>query len=138
MEIVFLFHGEKGAVQFKMSTGWLPFYQAEDKIGHREIPNKDCKGLYPMPSDLGFHSYKPIYKGQTSMGKCDVLHGKECYYDGSSLNANDAYYSLVNGGEESLWRFLELYYKTVFEDAEYPTPTEYENPELLKTKEERG
>ena len=41
------------------------------------------------------------------------------------MNASDAMYALVNGGDEGLWEFLETYYKSVFEDGEYPEPCEY-------------
>ena len=129
MEILFLVIGELGAVQFKLSTGWTPFYAKKDKIGYINIPKNKCADLYPMPSDLGYHSYKPHYEGQTSMGKCSVLGGQDCYYDGSSLNCNDAYYTLVNAGEEALWLFLEQYYKCVFEGAEYPSVSEYSTSE---------
>jgi hypothetical protein len=128
MSIRFLVHGDKGAVQFLLSTGWYPYYSKADKIGYRSIKNSDTSGYFPAPADLGFHSYKPMYEGQTSMGKCSYLNGAECYYDGSGLNANDAYYTLVNGGEEALWKFLEQYYLCVFEDKEYPQVTEYETP----------
>lgn len=125
MGILFLLSGDLGAVQFKLSTGWMPFYSPKDRIGYREIPKNEISDLYPMPTDLGYHSYKPRYEDQTSMGKCDVLGGAECFYDGSGLNCNDAYYALVNGGEDALWEFLEGYYKSVFEDSEYPEPREY-------------
>lgn len=125
MEIAFLLYGDKGAVQFKFSAGWMPFYSEPDKIHVRSIPKMELEGYYPMPNDLGYHSYKPCYEGQSSLGPCNVLNGADCYYDGSSLNCNDAYYALVNGGEESLWEFLEGYYKCQFEDGEYPKPKEY-------------
>ena len=125
MEILFLVTGEKGAVQFKMSTGWMPFKSEQDKIGVRRIPKMELSDYYPMPTDLGYHSYKPHYESHSSMGPCNALGGAECYYDGSSLNCNDAYYALVNGGEDGLWKFLEEYYETVFEDKRYPIPTEY-------------
>lgn len=59
------------------------------------------------------------------MGKCSVLGDKECYYDGSSLNCQDAFYVLINCGEEKLWKFLEEYYKCVFEKGDYPNVGEY-------------
>jgi len=59
------------------------------------------------------------------MGACPFLGGKECYYDGSSLNSQDAFYVLVNCGEEALWKFLEGYYKSVFDGGEYPEVGEY-------------
>ena len=129
MEMLFLVKGEKGAVQFVMSTGWMPFHSPQDKIGVRRIQKMELSDYYPMPTDLGYHSYKPHYENHTPMkGACSVLDGAECYYDGSSLNCNDAYYAFVNGGEEALWDFLEQYYACVFEEGKYPTPKEYCEP----------
>lgn len=125
LDILFLLYGDKGCVQFKFSTGYVPFHTKPDSIRFREIPKNTCADLYPLPVDLGYHSYEPHYEGQTSTGKCDYLGGKDCYYDGSGLNANDAYYTLINGGEEELWKFLEKYYLCVFKDEEYPSVCEY-------------
>ena len=125
MEIIFVLHGEKGSIQFVLNTGWTPFYKEKDSIGHISIPKNPIADLFPMPTDLGYHSYTPKYEGQTSMGGCKYLGGKDCFYDGSSLNCNDAYYTLVNGGEEKLWEFLEQYYLCVFENGKYPSVCEY-------------
>lgn len=128
LEIRFYVHGEKGAVQFVLSTGWKPQYIEPDKIRHLSLSNcfDNCNGMFPMATDLGYHSYKPHYEGQTPIeNKCEVLGGKTCYYDGSSLNCNDAFYTLLNGGEDKLWEFLEQYYKCVFEGDDYPKVTEY-------------
>jgi hypothetical protein len=58
-------------------------------------------------------------------GRCKQLDGANCYYGGSALNAMDAFYTLVNGGGDALWGFLEDYYRTVFQNAPYPKATEY-------------
>lgn len=125
MNIIFLLYGSKGAVQFKLNTGWAPYYSKKSKIGVRALPNNYVREYYPSPTDLGYHSYKPMYEDHISMGKCDVLGGKECYYDGSSLNSQDAFYVLVNAGEEELWNFLEKYYECVFNGGDYPEVKEY-------------
>ena len=126
IEIVFYVHGEQGVVQFKLSTNWVPYKSIASNIGYRAVHiDKSIADLYPMPTDLGFHSRKPMYEGHTSMNKCNLLDGNKCYYDGSSLNANDAFYVLVNCGEEELWRFLEQYYRSVFEEGKYPEVKEY-------------
>ncbi len=125
LEIIFYWRGKKGVIQFVLSTGWTPYYSKVSKIGTREEPNYDNK-YYLMPSDLGYHSLKPMYKDQTPMtGKCSVLGNKTCYYDGSGLNSHDAFYVLVNAGEEELWKFLEQYYLCVFEKGKYPKVKEY-------------
>ncbi len=69
------------------------------------------------PTDLGYHSPEPRYEGQTSMGACEALGGKECFYDGSGLNAYDAFGVLVAEGSEGLWKFLEKYWHDVFDCA---------------------
>jgi len=125
LDILFLVHGKKGSVQFKLSTGWYPYYSKQSNIGTREVRHYDTINVFPFPTDLGYHSYKPMYKDHSSMGKCDVLNGKECFYDGSGLNAQDAFYILVNAGEEKLWKFLEEYYLCVFEKKKYPKVPEY-------------
>lgn len=129
MEIRFLVHGEKGAVQFALSTGWAPYFQQADEIGSRWHSFDNRKVFPAMPTDLGYHSYEPHYEGQEPIASsCPYLGGKPCYYDGSSLNAYDAFYTLVNGGEDALWMFLEAYYGNVFEGKGYPRVVEYEKP----------
>ena len=79
-----------------------------------------------MPADLGCYSKTPHYDGQTPIeNSCEYCDGQPCYYDGSGLNASDAMYSLVNGGEAALWKFLDDYYSSVFLGGEYPKPFEY-------------
>lgn len=127
LEIGFYVYGDCGVVQFRLSTGWLPQKVEKNKIGHLEFKAsfKALSDLFPIPTDLGYHAYKPQYEGQTSRSTCKFLGGKECYYDGSILNANDAFYTLLNGGEEKLFEFLEQYYLCVFENGEYPQVYEY-------------
>jgi hypothetical protein len=57
--------GELGAVQFVLMTGWnLPHIQEEQKA-----KGNPTSGLYPLPADLGYHSPKPMYEGQTRIGE---------------------------------------------------------------------
>lgn len=127
VEILFYVHGKKGAIQFGLSTGWFPQYVIPDKIRYRDLDNgfRNQLNCYPMAFDLGYHSYVPHYEGQKPISnKCKVIGGV-CYYDGSSLNANDALYTLINGGDEKLWEFLEKYYLYIFEKGKYPKVAEY-------------
>lgn len=122
----FVSKGELGAVQFLLYTGWTPQYSKEDRIGARRIHDW---GRGAMPADLGYHSKTPRYEGHTIADQsCEFCDGQQCYYDGSGLNASDAMYALVNGGDSALWAFLDAYYNTVFEDCEYPKPAEYKMP----------
>lgn len=110
-ECKFILSGELGAVQFAFCTGWnLPHVQ-------KELREKDCYRAieYPMGSDLGYHSHKPMYEGQTLLtDSCPYLDGKPCYYDGSSLNAIPVMALLIAEGGEAVWKKLESYYIHTF------------------------
>lgn len=108
----FYLKGPRGVVQFVLYTGWhLPHVQ-------KELLEKDGASLlYPFPTDLGYHSPVPRYEGQISYS-CDLLPGKKCYYDGSGLNAQPVYETLVREGDEAMWNELEEYYKSVFEEED--------------------
>jgi hypothetical protein len=125
MNIRFVVKGEDGAVQFLLHTGWIPQYATPSLIGARDCTWSGAT----QPSDLGYHSKTPHFEGhEPSIESCEFCDGKPCYYDGSSLNANDAMYALVNGGEDALWEFLDAYYATVFNRATYPKLAEYKMP----------
>lgn len=102
--------GEEGAVQFLLYTNWqLPSVDRELADGVRPL------SLYrPMPADLGYHSPTPRFDGQATMGPCDYLDGRDCYYEGSPLNADRIFKVLVAEGDEGLWRELEDYYDAIF------------------------
>jgi hypothetical protein len=65
--------------------------------------------------DVGYHSNTPIFKGQIK-SDCDVLKGKECYYDGSSLRGRDDKIAenYLEHGDEWVWKYLEKQWKVVF------------------------
>ena len=110
-EMCFYVKGRKGAVQFVLHTNWhLPHVMNEFKGSSSD---KLFLFLKPLPADLGYHSRKPHYKGQRK-DRCNILKGGKCYYDGSALNAENAFYVLVSKGSNGLWKFLENYYKGVF------------------------
>jgi hypothetical protein len=127
--------GELGAVQFVLYTGWFTKRVQEELAAKGDSTST----MYPMPADIGYHSPKPIYEGQTRMGenkfdfanagknglptmttakeedipKCEYL-GVPCYYDGSSLNAEKYWNILRNEGSEAVWDALEEYYCDIF------------------------
>ena len=109
--------GDKGAVQFVLYTNWhLPHVQ-DELIG--KSVGEDATYLdmmfSPLPADLGYHSYKPMYEGQyQATESCEYLEGKPCYYDGSSLNAKRVYEVLLTEGSDGVWRELEEYYDYTF------------------------
>lgn len=120
----FYVKGETGAIQFVIYTNWhLPHVQKELIEG--------CKGskteysgchfcrLEPMPADIGYHSPVPHYEGQEPMSKaCELLGGKPCYYDSSTLNAKRYFDIMVEKGSDALWEALEEYYNDVFNKEE--------------------
>ncbi len=126
LAIRFVAKGDAGAVQFLLWTGWLPQYAPPSNIGARYIREWNAGTLYP--ADLGIHAKVAQYEGQPFTTDCEYCDGGRCHYDGSSLNASDAMYALVNGGDSALWAFLDAYYDTVFNGAAYPAPAEYERP----------
>ena len=122
LQIRFISKGDEGAVQFLLLTGWLPQYKKYEF----NLNIFATASHYPSPADLGYHSKKPHYDGQKPIDEsCEYCDGQPCYYDGSGLNAYDAMYALVNGGDTALWAFLDQYYETVFHDGAYPKPTEF-------------
>lgn len=124
LTIRFIAKAERGAVQFVLYTDWMPQSCPVSDIGHRDVRNWGEGHL--MPADLGYHSKTPRYEDQLPISKsCEFCDGQPCYYDGSGLNASDAMYALVNGGDKALWDFLDAYYASVFSGEEYPTPAEY-------------
>lgn len=124
LDMTWYVKGSEGAIQFRLFTGWYP-----DIIPRTTVSDwSDWRTLNvkrhmddlnaPMPADLGFHSHKPLYEGQSLMdGHCSILDGP-CYYDGSGLNANKPFSILVHEGGEKLWEFLEGYYRETFTKAE--------------------
>ena len=117
VELKFVLKSDKGAVQFLLYTNWhLSHVQEElNRKLDSQFPHLSC---HPQPADLGYHSPKPTYKGQTQMpGGCEYLDDKPCYYDGSSLNADRIYKVLLEKGSDGVWQELEEFYKEIFEES---------------------
>lgn len=111
VRITFVLQGELGATQFQIGTDWyLPQNQAETK---RTSTDFDFGRPKPMGWDIGYHSYKRMYKSQTPMESCDIL-GCPCYYDGSSLQADDFIPKFLAGGSDAVWKMLEERYNDLF------------------------
>ena len=109
-----LLTGPLGVVQFVVFTGWM-LEHIEKEMEARHHDAVGFRITRPMPADLGYHSPKPMYDGNSEM-ECDLLPGGKCYYDGSSLNAEKPFRLLKEQGSEALWTFLENYYRETFED----------------------
>jgi hypothetical protein len=110
VEITFYLRGPEGVIQFKLYSGWhLPHVLEEWKSKGVPLP---C----PMAVDLGYHSPAPMYEGHTLITeKCEILDGKPCYYDGSSLAAEKIFNILLTEGDEAVWQAMEESYRQTFE-----------------------
>lgn len=111
--------GDKGVIQFVIYTNWqLPHvWKEQDQKPCDPDPDYRHFMCRPMPADIGYHSPKPMYEGQEPIRvSCDVLDGKTCYYDGSSLNADPIFDLLVKEGGEAVWKEMERYYHQTFEE----------------------
>lgn len=105
VEMRWLVKGPGGTVQFAVLTGWnLPSVEF----------NPTVEKLYPMASDLGYHSLVPHYEGQSRIKECPFVDGKTCYYDGSTLNAKPVLALLIENGHQAVWDYLDEYYDHVF------------------------
>jgi hypothetical protein len=113
VELRMVLKGETGAVHFLLYTNWQLPHVTEEFRG-KMTPDKYFL-FEPLPADLGYHSPKPIYEGQDSMGPCPYLNGQICYYDGSGLNAEKIYKVLLEKGSDGVWEELEKYHKEIFE-----------------------
>ena len=116
--IRFLLKGPKGATQFVIYTNWhLPHIQEEMRSKTKSL--SFYTGLEPMGTDIGYHSPKPLYKGQSMVSKtCDALDGKPCYYDGTSLGAEEFIPQFLAGGSDAVWTMLEEEYHNRFAKPE--------------------
>ena len=102
MTLRFVLKGELGATQFVFYTGqYLP--HVAEEFWRKHDGYNPFKG---MGADIGLHSPKPIYEGQTPMD-CHLLEGGKCYYDGSSLQAQEFESEFFSGGTDAIWKMLE-------------------------------
>lgn len=117
----FLLRGPNGVVQFVIYTNWqLPHVRREFDA---KASNHNHFLCHPQPADIGYHSYVPTYEGQTSMGSsCEYLGGVECFYDGSTLYADDVFKIMVEKGGEAMWAELEAYYEDRLAGLVVPAP----------------
>ena len=107
MCIRFLLIGEKGVIQFLISTDWFPESVDRNKL-------TGLNDLYPIPTDIGYHSLTPIYEGQKTYGECMYFDGRVCYYDDSRLQAIEVYKLLLRDGHEGVWKVLTEKYESLF------------------------
>lgn len=106
MNMRFVLMGEEGAVQFLLyASDFLP---GSTEHGHTK---RDKALMGVMAADLGHHWIRPTYEGESNNGACEYLHGAECFYDGSGLNAEDILVRFLSDGLDAVWEDLEDYYR---------------------------
>lgn len=115
MRLRFLLGTEEGVVQFLMSASdWMP--GSLDEIGSTRIDDA-VKLFGAQAADLGHHWTRPVWDGEESNGPCEYLHGAECFYDGSGLNAGPVMARFFREGLDAVWQELEDYYRSCSESA---------------------
>jgi len=100
MVIYLIYLKDNNATQFSFS---VPFY----------LPHVACnlphKSLWEgMGYDVGYHANKPQYESQTPMKNCDLLKEGQCYYDGSSLLADERYKQFIGRENAFDWAWKQL------------------------------
>jgi len=94
---------DKKAVQF---LAYLPVHLPEvtDELWNKHGTYNSFKG---MGADVGYHSPTPMFDDQEPMKeKCPYI-GCACYYDGSSLRADEWYKVFLREGLGRIWEMLE-------------------------------
>jgi len=94
--IKFFLKGENGIVQFCINTGW-----------NHNMTGFDQK-IRSYAYDIGYHSPVPKYKDQEPMPSCDFYD--TCYYDGSSMYADELFDKLIDHGHEYIWQKMQEFY----------------------------
>ena len=95
-----LLAGDEGVVQFVVYISTIGV--EPDTWGQ---PRANLTGF-----DRGYHWPTPRYDGQVRR-ECDRLPGGHCYYDGSSLAAEEGMALLLAEGSEAVWSWLADYYE---------------------------
>lgn len=109
--------GPDVAIQFVVYTNWhLPHVTREQMSRPYDATGGDPHWMErPLPADIGYHSRKPAYEGQSvTREDCHVLGGP-CYYDGSSLQAEAVFRILLAEGSDGVWREMERRYADMLE-----------------------
>lgn len=114
VRLTFIVKGKHGAIQFMIGTDWYPPHVQEER--HHQIARSEYLAIQPSGWDVGYHSHVPMYDGQSPMAnECHILGG-QCFYDGSSLLADEWRDKFLSGGTDWLWPALEREYGERFHD----------------------
>ena len=106
-----LLHTDRGICQFYTFTNWyLPEVEKEWEM-------QGAKQSKVFPADIGYHVSVPQYEGHKAMD-CDLLPNGKCFYDGSGLQADDFFETLIREGHEAVWKKMEQWFQHVYDNAE--------------------
>lgn len=111
-----LVHGDAGSVQFVVHTMWLPSWVESSQFGDRVSAMIADRILSPMAADLGHHWATPLYEGEANL-ECEYLPAGRCFYDGSGLNAEQLFATLLTEGHDAVWAAMEAYWHRCDETA---------------------
>jgi hypothetical protein len=111
MHLVLFVRGSLGAVWLKVM---LPVsWRLMDRMDDAEIPRSFDR---PIPLDVGYHSYGPR-EYASMMPDCPILNGSTCYYDGSTLPADEIFKTLMKDGQDAVFDELAKLYVEFLEDG---------------------
>ena len=109
MELRFILVGPLGATQFVFATNLqLPHVRQEQFNRDNGVRQQYDFGA-PMGVDVGYHAHEAQYEGQPSRSDCKYLDGP-CFYDGSSLRADEFYPTFLEKGDDAVWAMLREEY----------------------------
>lgn len=109
----FVLKGAKGATQFVVYTNWQLPHVDDERCAGIWTGSKLRWSFLPLGADVGYHSPTPQYEGHTAL-PCDILDSGQCYYDGSSLAAEDLLKRMIAEGDAAIWSELEAVYHQRF------------------------
>lgn len=113
MNILFLLHGPRATIQFRMSTGWVP-----EKVPVPGYSFFEWFHRAPTGFDLGYHADAPLHEYTTRMEKCPYREAGSCWYDGSGLRADHLLERFMFEGDAAVWAQLEEDYLDQFHIVE--------------------
>ena len=93
-------------IQFYMHDSWSYFAKS------RVRPFEQYSG-----ADVGYHDTGPHYQNHEPM-ECDIVKGGECYYDGSSVQAEEWLDHFSETNFTDLWQRLRQRWFDTFEERD--------------------